>query len=262
MPRPRTRYKNGLVWCPRCAKWLDLGRFCINKTSGRPASYCKSCQSRANVESSFGICREDYQNLHARQGGRCAICGGRESVTSAITGRRHRLAVDHNHKTGAVRGLLCRRCNAALGMLEEDAERFAVAVAYLRNGGPVLDLLKEDHRKVVSEWSRLFPTVELPHTAVARWLEVAGGDAAVILTALEETKRRVHYIGPSTVRYVTSVVASAAQRAQVPPRRKPGEKEPLTEKDRERRRKVEEYFKTHPSPWPDDDDDDWEEGAG
>lgn len=42
------------------------------------------------------------------------------------------LAVDHNHKTGKVRGLLCRRCNQALGKLEDDPALFEAAATYLR----------------------------------------------------------------------------------------------------------------------------------
>lgn len=50
------------------------------------------------------ITPEDYINLLERQHGVCAICGG-------VSPKGHRLAVDHNHDTGYVRGLLCYRCN-------------------------------------------------------------------------------------------------------------------------------------------------------
>lgn len=52
----------------------------------------------------------DYDALLAAQGGRCAICGARP-------GRRN-LAVDHDHATGKVRGLLCTTCNVKLGVIE------------------------------------------------------------------------------------------------------------------------------------------------
>lgn len=54
----------------------------------------------------------------------CAICGGTEP------GRR--LAIDHDHDTGLVRGLLCRKCNGAIGLLGDSADRLEAALAYLR----------------------------------------------------------------------------------------------------------------------------------
>lgn len=64
----------------------------------------------------------DYLGLLERQARRCAICG-----EECRTGRR--LAVDHDHKTGHARGLLCFRCNTSLARYEEYAAEFA---AYLR----------------------------------------------------------------------------------------------------------------------------------
>ena len=59
------------------------------------------------VENTYGISGDDYGRLHAPQGGRCAIC-------QRATGKPRRLAVDHNHQTGQVRGLLCSPCNFEL----------------------------------------------------------------------------------------------------------------------------------------------------
>lgn len=72
----------------------------------------------------FGLTSADYQALLASQGGVCAICGRPEH------GRR--LAVDHDHITGAVRGLLCRHCNLALGQFGDDPARIDRAASYLR----------------------------------------------------------------------------------------------------------------------------------
>lgn len=54
----------------------------------------------------LGVSDEDYARMLAGQGGGCAICGAPPKT--------RRLHVDHDHKTGAVRGLLCFRCNRAL----------------------------------------------------------------------------------------------------------------------------------------------------
>jgi hypothetical protein len=54
----------------------------------------------------------------------CAIC-----KRPCSTGRS--LAVDHNHETGEVRGLLCKACNQALGLFEDDTNRMTIAIEYL-----------------------------------------------------------------------------------------------------------------------------------
>jgi hypothetical protein len=75
-----------------------------------------------------GMTPEEYEVLVEAQGGVCAICGRPEPE-----GRK--LHVDHNHRTGARRGLLCGPCNRALGMFEDDPERLLAAAAYLQHGG-------------------------------------------------------------------------------------------------------------------------------
>lgn len=80
------------------------------------------------VEKTYGITAEQYDALYKAQGGRCAIC-------RRATGAARRLAVDHNHQTGEVRGLLCKPCNRyGLGMFARDnPEVLDRAAEYLRN---------------------------------------------------------------------------------------------------------------------------------
>ena len=69
----------------------------------------------------YGMTSEDFATLIAKQGGRCAICGQVPEVARANprTGRRWaNFHVDHDHVTGAIRGLLCIRCNSTLGHIE------------------------------------------------------------------------------------------------------------------------------------------------
>jgi Recombination endonuclease VII len=66
------------------------------------------------------------------QSGLCAICGEPERRSTLYSGPRH-LCVDHDHKTGDVRGLLCGRCNTALGGFKDDAHLLANALAYLKD---------------------------------------------------------------------------------------------------------------------------------
>lgn len=72
-----------------------------------------------------------YQELVDAREEACAICGATETTTSA-TGRVRRLVIDHDHSTGLVRDLLCHRCNAGIGYLNDDPERAEAAAEYLR----------------------------------------------------------------------------------------------------------------------------------
>lgn len=73
----------------------------------------------------YGLTPEMYQQKLEDQGNVCAICGER-----CCTGKR--LAVDHNHNTGAVRALLCSRCNQGLGLFQDNPELLNKAAEYLR----------------------------------------------------------------------------------------------------------------------------------
>lgn len=82
-----------------------------------PAKY-----RRGELQRRYGLTQADYDLLLESQGGTCAICKEIPLV----------FHVDHNHKTGKVRGLLCASCNLALGKLKDSAERAAQAAVYLR----------------------------------------------------------------------------------------------------------------------------------
>lgn len=70
----------------------------------------------STLRSKYGITLAQYNEMLAEQGGVCAICHRPESVH--IAGKRIALSVDHNHETGAVRGLLCKGCNTFMGMVD------------------------------------------------------------------------------------------------------------------------------------------------
>lgn len=72
----------------------------------------------------YGISLEEYDVMFAEQDGACWIC-----QNLCATGQR--LSVDHCHDTGVVRGLLCKRCNSAIGMLQEDADLVLRAADYM-----------------------------------------------------------------------------------------------------------------------------------
>lgn len=72
----------------------------------------------------YGLSVADYQRMTAEQGGVCKIC-----QTPPKAGRA--LVVDHSHKTGAVRGLLCDSCNVGLANFRDEPERLSAAIKYL-----------------------------------------------------------------------------------------------------------------------------------
>jgi hypothetical protein len=77
----------------------------------------------------YGISVEEYDAIKNEQGGLCAICGGFPQRTNK---RINRLCIDHDHKTGKVRGLICYNCNVGLGQFEDDIDRLSAAISYLR----------------------------------------------------------------------------------------------------------------------------------
>jgi len=81
----------------------------------------------AELLRTYGITLEEYENLLRNQGGVCAIC---KSTDNKMGGNRKYFLVDHDHKTGKVRGLLCNPCNTRIGILE-NSEFIAKAKIYL-----------------------------------------------------------------------------------------------------------------------------------
>lgn len=73
----------------------------------------------------YGISLSDFIEMAVRQNAKCAICGKQE-----------KLCVDHCHDSGTVRGLLCRQCNSAIGLLDDSIEILSKAKKYLKEGMP------------------------------------------------------------------------------------------------------------------------------
>lgn len=86
----------------------------------------------AKLRQKFGITPEQYRVMLDRQGGVCAVCK-RPETRRGNHGQVKHLAVDHDHRTGRIRGLLCHDCNVAIGYLADDPERMRDAMAYLDN---------------------------------------------------------------------------------------------------------------------------------
>lgn len=124
---PADQWPPGRRWCAGCQTFVRL------VDCGKNATRCKTCSSVTahayRVRSVYGISPEDYRALFVAQQGRCYIC--------QRLPRSKRLAVDHDHMTGEVRGLLCaddeRGCNhAILGNIRDLAMAKRI-VAYLEH---------------------------------------------------------------------------------------------------------------------------------
>lgn len=97
-------------------------------------SYCTPCNAALKrdclLRSRFGITELDYQRMETAQGGCCASCG---EVPASHNSRHERrpLVIDHDHRTGRVRGLLCTNCNVAIGHAKDDPDRLRMMALYL-----------------------------------------------------------------------------------------------------------------------------------
>lgn len=112
-----------LIKCKKCGRELEKKYFYVKK-SRKYASYsfCNMCN---RLRDRYGIIYSDYQNYLSRQNMKCAICFTQIGSDCAP-------AIDHCHKTGKVRGVLCNPCNGGLGMFKDDITLMESAIRYLK----------------------------------------------------------------------------------------------------------------------------------
>lgn len=133
--------------CGSCQSEKNVKEFYLKK-NGYYSSYCKLCSSenskknnktrmekygklgsdelrRKFLKSKYNLTIEQYNNLFEAQSGKCAICKKHQSEYYRA------FSVDHCHKTGKVRGLLCNDCNAAIGLLKDNINNIEAALHYL-----------------------------------------------------------------------------------------------------------------------------------
>ncbi len=83
----------------------------------------------SNLMTRYGITHESYEDRLAANGGGCEICGSKSPRTKSVT----TFAVDHDHQTGGVRGILCHPCNWTLGYAFDDPAILRKAAKYLED---------------------------------------------------------------------------------------------------------------------------------
>lgn len=103
------------------------------KSSANSIRYYTKDKDRSNnwrIRRLYGISLADYNTMFEAQNGVCKICG----TPPDSNGKIKRLHIDHDHKTGKVRGLLCVTCNTGLGFVEAGVEKFINYLKGEKNG--------------------------------------------------------------------------------------------------------------------------------
>ena len=121
--------------CKSCEKVRKLGsarRWYRNLTEAQRRAHNR----KTNLKKVHGVTLEQYAAMLAKQGNRCAICDKDRRSNTLRCGRRENLAIDHCHKTGRIRGLLCARCNKGVGLFLDSVIILEKAIAYLKAHSP------------------------------------------------------------------------------------------------------------------------------
>lgn len=90
----------------------------------------KQSARKSRLKRKYGITLHKYDTMLKEQKGVCAICGKKETKKDRY-GNIKRLQVDHDHKTGQVRGLLCFSCNSFIGQAYDNTDILKAAIKYL-----------------------------------------------------------------------------------------------------------------------------------
>lgn len=193
----------GHKYCSRCQTIKPLQKF--SGKGGNGSSYCVVCSSAythsRRLETTYGITAEDYARMLQDQGGKCAICDKKPV--------KRRLSVDHNHKTGAVRGLLCTRCNhKLLGSANEDVTILRRAADYLEKyltESPVTEFVSHVQHLNPQEENGIVRMGDVSVVAVnasvptPEWIAWAGEGSGIRFIALSDQKDEWKAVAPLDV---------------------------------------------------------------
>lgn len=126
--REQFEQETGLKKCSCCSQVKPLDFF-HGKTSR--SSRCKDCVSASFLRYKYNISLGDFFAMKESQKGLCKICKSILEISDESCLRTKKVAVDHCHATGQVRGLLCSMCNKGLGHFKDDVNVLQAAVEYL-----------------------------------------------------------------------------------------------------------------------------------
>ncbi len=129
--------------CPECGEEKPTDDFyfqrrackpCVREHQRRFRDSQPDYNHSRNLQRRYGLSVDEYQTLLANQNFACPICEVEISNTIEYKGKRP-VAVDHNHETGDVRGILCSMCNLMLGHARENTSILYRAIVYLSERG-------------------------------------------------------------------------------------------------------------------------------
>lgn len=122
------------LWCKNCGKLAKQRQY----RHGRKEAVTLLARKYV-LKRNYNLTLENYDNMLKEQNGVCAICGKKETNRSNPKGKIDSLRVDHCHKTGRVRGLLCSECNFGISKFKDDIELIKKAIQYLKKHGRAKD---------------------------------------------------------------------------------------------------------------------------
>ena len=114
--------------CTLCGTEKPLDEFYYRKDSNKHTNECKDCRIERQRVKKLGVSNNDYEKMFIEQEGQCKICNCKLNSS-----RYTKFAVDHCHKTGEVRGLLCTNCNTGLGLFKDSQHRLQKALDYINS---------------------------------------------------------------------------------------------------------------------------------
>lgn len=131
---PKASDPDGRFRCSKCREWKAPDQFNKSKSQTSGLNYqCRPCARvdvrKHSLPAKYGITAAKFSEMVLAQGCKCACCEKPFAMEGTKTDRP---CVDHNHKTGEVRAILCGRCNLAAGNVQDSSELAARLSAYLK----------------------------------------------------------------------------------------------------------------------------------
>lgn len=113
------------------AERRESSRLCVQRIRKERPQVVHVQARQSLLFTKYGMTMADYDRMFAEQNGVCAACGKEQTHSRVHNGY---LCVDHDHTTGKTRGLLCRKCNIALGHVDDDVEILKKLIEYIQRG--------------------------------------------------------------------------------------------------------------------------------